>query len=168
VQNRPIRPHPDHRGPGAQRVGWHRGAQHGEQVGAVNHGDRPVTALHLGGVGAGQPPPGGILNTGLPSQRSPAADRLAHPERVQCAQCIGPQGQARADLGELGRTLKDLDLPALPGQGQRGCQPADPAADDDRFHDDFLPIGTLCAISSAANTTCPSALRWRSPRDHGE
>jgi hypothetical protein len=104
----------------------------------VNHGDRPVAALQPGGVGAGQPPPGGIPDAGLSLQRSPAADRLAHPERVQCAQRVGPQGKARASLGELGRALEDLDLPAALGQGQRGRQPADPAADDNRFHVLFL------------------------------
>ncbi len=71
----------------------------------MNHGGRPVAARQLGGVGARQPPPGGIPDTGLPGQHGPAPDGLAYAQRVQRAQRVGPQAQAGAGLGELGRAL---------------------------------------------------------------
>jgi hypothetical protein len=125
---------------------------HGGRGGPLGGGAEPVGAAgdHLGArpplpVVAGQPGPAGHDGAEhhgvfegragpLPGQGGPAADRPAHPEGVQRAQRVGPQGQARAGLGERGRALEDLHLPATPGQRQRAGQPGDPAADDDRFH----------------------------------
>ncbi len=66
------------------------------------------------GVGAREPAPGGVPDTGPSLQKSPATVGLAHFEGVQCAQCIRPQGQASARFGEVWCALEDLGPPTVP------------------------------------------------------
>ena len=58
------------------------------------------------------------------------AQRIFEPEREQHARAVRRNLHARAKLGELRRLLIDLDLVAVAQQRERGCQPADPRADD--------------------------------------
>jgi len=52
---------------------------------------------------------------------------LADAERVECAECVGAELDARADLADLGGLLEDLYRESLSRKRQRGGKAADAA-----------------------------------------
>ncbi|MNC87862.1 hypothetical protein D3C83_36260 [compost metagenome] len=57
-------------------------------------------------------------------------DRLQHAQALEHAAHVRPHLDAVADLAEHRRLLQHAYAPALPGEGERGREPADAAADD--------------------------------------
>jgi hypothetical protein len=55
------------------------------------------------------------------------AGSLADAERVECAECVGAELDARADLADLGGLLEDLYRESLSRKRQRGGKAADAA-----------------------------------------
>ncbi|MNS80629.1 hypothetical protein D3C72_1143180 [compost metagenome] len=126
-----------------QRVLLH-GFQDGQvDVGAMDHGVRAaetraervarVDAHDLAGIDR-------VHHDDVVGEDRARARRLADAQGVQCREGVGPQLDAGADFADMRGLLQQLHGDALPGQRQRGRQPADAATD----HDDGARGGCGC------------------------
>jgi hypothetical protein len=109
--------------------------QRAEQVVAVQHQiGGAVPGREVGELKRGELPRADRVGQHQPArQDGNRHDHLEHPEPVQDAGRVGRELDAGAYLGEALRPLKHGDAAAPAGQAQRGRQPSDTAADDQRL-----------------------------------
>jgi hypothetical protein len=119
--------------------------EHLEQVVAV-HDDvrRSVAGPGRLQVQGGEPPPGQGVHGQQPARPDRRGEHVVEQAVLpQQPGCVGGELQAGAHLGELVGLLEHAHLEAGAAQHQRGGQPADAAADDDRLvgvHDPSSPV----------------------------